>query len=121
MSSTHLKEILLLNQTWLPIPTAGSIVSTSTAMRLKLSSSVTQRLPFFAWSNGAGTFGDTIHRLYTTLQYVPFAKNEFHSAEEFHTVKIYIRDDTGNPVPFEFGKALVTLHCRPNRNKYFSS
>ena len=32
-----------------------------------------------------------------TLQYVPVSK------KEFNTVEIDIRDDTGRPVPFEFG------------------
>ena len=49
------------------------------------------------------------------MQYVPIAK------KEYHTVEIDIRDDTDNPVPFEFEKALVTLHFRRSKNKYFLS
>ena len=30
--------------------------------------------------------------------------------KEFNAVKIDIRDDSGRPVPFEFGKTIVTLH-----------
>ena len=53
---------------------------------------------------------DTIHRLYRTPQCVHIAK------KKYQTVKIYIRDATGNPVPFDFGKAVATLHCHHSRN-----
>ena len=49
----------------------------------------------------AGNFGDLIHRLYTTPQYVPVSR------KEFNTVAIHIRDDTGRPVPYEFGKVVA--------------
>ena len=65
--------------------------------------------------DGSRNIGDTIHRLYTTPQYVPIA------IKEFHNMEIDIRDDTGNHVPFEFGKAVVTLHYRPSRKKYVLS
>ena len=65
--------------------------------------------------NAAGNFGDTIHRLYTTPQYVPVSR------KEFNTVEIDRRDDTGRPVPFEFGKVITTLHFRRSGNKYFLS
>ena len=55
-------------------------------------------------------FGDMIHKLYTTPQYVPVSKNKF------NTLKIDIRNDTGRPVPFEFGKVVATLHFRGSRN-----
>ena len=54
----------------------------------------------------AGNFGDLIHRLYTTPQYVPVSR------KEFNTVEIHIRDDAGRPAPFEFGKVVATLHFR---------
>ena len=56
--------------------------------------------------DAAGNFGTTIHRLYMTPQYVPVSK------KEFNTMKIDIRDDTGHPVPFEFGKVITTFHFR---------
>ena len=59
--------------------------------------------------DAAGNFGDLIHRLYTTPQYAPV------SMKEFNTVEIDIRDDTGRPVPFEFGKFVATLHFRRSR------
>ena len=63
--------------------------------------------------DAAENVGDTIHILCMTLQYVPGSKTEF------NTVEIDIRDDTGRPVPFEFGKVITTLHFRRRRNKYF--
>ena len=65
--------------------------------------------------DAAGYFGDTIHRLYRTPQYVPVSK------KEFNTVKIDIRDDTGRSVPFEFDKVFTTLHFLRSENKYFLS
>ena len=65
--------------------------------------------------DAAENFGDLIHRLYTTPQYVPVSK------KEFTTFEIDIRDDTGHPVPFEFGKVVATLHFRGRRNPYFLS
>ena len=65
--------------------------------------------------DAAENFGDTIHRSYTTPQYVPASK------KEFNTVEIDIRDDTGRPVPFEFGNVIATLHFRRSGNKYFLS
>ena len=65
--------------------------------------------------DAAGNFGDLIHRLYTTPQYVPVSR------EEFNTVDIDMRDDTGRSVPFELGKVVATLHFRRSRNSYFLS
>ena len=53
------------------------------------------KAPLFRVVDGSGNSGETIHRLYTMPQY---------TKKEFHTVEIDIRHDTGNPVPFEFGK-----------------
>ena len=66
------------------------------------------KAPLHRVVDGSGNFGDTIQRLYTTPQYVPVSKKEFHIVEI-------------DPVPFEFGKAVVTLHCRRSRDKYFLS
>ena len=65
--------------------------------------------------DAAGYFGDLIHRLYTTPQYVSVSK------KEFNTLEIDIKDDTGRPVPFEFGLVVAILHFRRSRNPYFSS
>ena len=64
------------------------------------------KAPLLRVVDAAGNFGDTIHRLYMTPQYVPVSR------KEFNTVEIDIRDHSGRSVPFEFGKTIVTLHFR---------
>ena len=64
------------------------------------------KAPLLRVVDAAGYLGDLIHRLYTTPQYVPVSK------KEFNTLEIDIRDDTGRPVKFEFGKVVATLHVR---------
>ena len=73
------------------------------------------KAPLLRVADAAGNCGDLIHRLHTTPQYVAVSK------KEFNTLEIDIRDDTGRPVPFEFGKVVVTLHFRRSRNPYFLS
>ena len=73
------------------------------------------KAPILRVVDAAGNFGDLIHRLYTTPQCVPVSR------KEFNTVEVDIRDDTGRPVPFEFGKVVATLHLRGNRKPYFIS
>ena len=65
------------------------------------------KLPVYMWSMQPEIL---IHRLYTTPQYVSVSK------KKFNTLEIDARDDTGRPVPFEFGKVVATLHCRGSRN-----
>ena len=62
------------------------------------------KAPLLPVVDAAGNFGDLIHRWYTTPQYVPISK------KEFNMVEIDIRNDTGRPVPFEFGNVVVILH-----------
>ena len=64
------------------------------------------KAPLLRVVDAAGNFGDLIHRLYTTPQYVPI------STKEFNTLEIDIRNDTGRPVPFEFGKVVAILNFR---------
>ena len=73
------------------------------------------KAPLLRVVDAAGNFDDLIHRLYTTPQYVPVSR------KEFKTVEIDMSDDTGRPVPFEFGKVVATLHFRQCRNSYFLS
>ena len=73
------------------------------------------KAPLLRVVDAAGNFGSLIHRLYTTPQYVPVSR------KEFSTVEIYIRNNTGRPVPFEFGKVVATLYFRRSRNSYFLS
>ena len=69
------------------------------------------KAPLLRVVDAAGNFGDLIHRLYTTPQYVPVSKKEFNTLET----------DTWRAVPFEFGKVVATLHFRRSRNLYFLS
>ena len=57
-----------------------------------------------------GKDGDYIHHNYVAPMYLPLQRNYF------STVEINIRDDTGQPVSFETGKVIVTVHIRRCRN-----
>ena len=59
-----------------------------------------------------GTFGDIITKTFTNIQYVPIQR------KLFEDVEILLRSDTGDPVPFERGKVVTTLHFR--QHSYFS-
>ena len=59
-----------------------------------------------------GDTGDVITRTYEKIHYIPLQHRRF------ETIEIYIRDDTGKPVPFEFGKVVVTLSFRRRDLKY---
>jgi len=54
----------------------------------------------------SGKSGDNVHKIYEKPLYVPLQQKSFDSIE------IDIRSDTGNPIPFEYGKVIVTLHFR---------
>jgi hypothetical protein len=56
---------------------------------------------------------DVVHRSFTNLIYVPLQK------KHFGTVEIYIRVDTGEPMPFAGGKSILILHFRRSSNPYF--
>ena len=51
-------------------------------------------------------FGDQVVLTYTNPIYVPLLKNEFQSIE------IDIKDETGKSLEFEFGRVIVVLHFR---------
>ena len=59
-----------------------------------------------------GTYGDIITQTFTNIQYVPV------ETKSFEDVEILLRTDTGDPVPFENGKVVVTLHFR--KHTYFA-
>ena len=59
-----------------------------------------------------GKYGDIITKTFTNTQYVPV------QTKSFGDVKILLRDDTGDPVPFERGKVIATLHFR--QHTYFT-
>ena len=59
-----------------------------------------------------GKYGDIITKTFTNIQYVPV------QTKSFGDVKILLRNDTGDPVPFERGKVIATLHFR--QHTYFT-
>jgi hypothetical protein len=60
-----------------------------------------------------GKYGDVIQRAFDMPMYLPVQK------KQFDTIEVNIMTDTGQPVPFEYGKSLVTLHFRRSSNPYF--
>lgn len=61
-----------------------------------------------------GQHGEYITRTYQSPQYLPVSRKAFDSIE------IDIKDDTGNSIPFESGKSMVTLHFRLKHSPYFN-
>ena len=60
-----------------------------------------------------GKQGDTIRKTYDKPMYVPVRTKNFDSIE------IDIRADTGESVPFQYGKSEVVLHFKLRKNPYF--
>lgn len=56
-----------------------------------------------------GKSGQIITKTYENIQYIPVLQ------KHFRTVEIDIKKDTGESVPFELGKLVVTLHFRKRR------
>lgn len=56
-----------------------------------------------------GNDGEVITKSYENVQYLPLLQ------KSFNTVEIDIKKDTGDKVPFERGKLVVTLHFRRRR------
>jgi hypothetical protein len=59
-----------------------------------------------------GKYGDVVTRTFTNVQNFPV------QTKSFEDVKILLRNDTGDPVPFERGKVIATLHFR--QHTYFT-
>ena len=59
-----------------------------------------------------GKFGDIIAKTFTNIQYLPIR------TKSFEAVEVLLRYDTGDPVPFERGKVVITLHFR--KQSYFT-
>jgi hypothetical protein len=59
-----------------------------------------------------GKMGDGVTKTFTNIQYVT-VQTKF-----FEDIEIILRDDTGDPVSFERGKVLATLHFR--QKNYFA-
>ena len=60
-----------------------------------------------------GKLGETVTKTFTNVQYVPVQK------KSFEDIEILLRDDTGNVMSFERGKAIATLHFRQENSSYF--
>ena len=62
--------------------------------------------PLLRVVSAKGKNGEMQQRNFDQLRYIPLQKKHFDSVE------VFIRDDLGNPIPFESGKLLVTLHFK---------
>ena len=67
------------------------------------------RAPLLRIIPSRGSYGDHVDQTFQHVEYLPCRK------KDFSTIEIDIRDDTGEPVPFERGKLVVTLHFRQTR------
>lgn len=56
-------------------------------------------------------YGQQVHLIYENIQYFPLVTNEFESIE------IDIKDDTGQLIPFTYAKNVLVLHFRKRNNK----
>ena len=61
-----------------------------------------------------GEVGEVITRTYSNIQYVA-AQTKY-----FEYIEILLRDDTGNPLPFEHGRVITTLHFQRQNSPYFT-
>ena len=68
------------------------------------------RVPLLRVVDTQGTYGQMVSATFTHPHYVPLAHSDF------ETIEINISNELGKPVPFEFGKSVVTLHFR-RKNK----
>ena len=59
--------------------------------------------------NSTKRFGDTVYELFISPHYV----NVLH--KHFDHIRIEIRTDNGEPLPFEFGKVICKLHFRKSK------
>ena len=60
-----------------------------------------------------GKKGDVITLNYENPQFVPVA------TKEFETMEVLITSDTGEKIPFERGRVVLTLNFRPRRSPFF--
>ena len=56
-----------------------------------------------------GKGGERISKSFIRPQYLPISR------KQFETIEVNIKQDTGETVPFELGKVLLTLHFRQSR------
>ena len=71
------------------------------------------KAPLLRTVETSGENGGIIHKTFEQLRYIPLQK------KNFDTIEILIRDDLGQPVSFESGKLIITLHFREAKGKYY--
>lgn len=69
------------------------------------------KAPLLRVCNVSGKHGDIVRITYDHPHYIPLARRDF------DTIEININTELGRPVPFEFGKSVVTLHFRRKHEK----
>ena len=57
--------------------------------------------------------GQRVSKSFLRPQYIPVSR------KQFETIEVNIKRDTGEAVPFEFGRVLLTLHFRQSKPLYF--
>ena len=72
------------------------------------------RAPLLRIVPAQGKDGEIITLNYDNPQYVPL------STRDFEVVEVLITDDTGEKVPFERGRVVITLNFRLSQSPYFS-
>lgn len=69
------------------------------------------KAPLLRVCNVKGRHGNIVRITYEQPHYVPLARHDF------DTIEININNELGRPMPFEFGKSVVTLHFRRRHEK----
>ncbi|HSN23965.1 MAG TPA: hypothetical protein VLS45_07330 [Methylomicrobium sp.] len=69
------------------------------------------KAPLLRVCNVKGKHGDIVRITYDQPHYVPLSRRDF------DTVEIHINNELGQPMPFEFGKSVVTLHFQRRHEK----
>ena len=64
------------------------------------------KTPLLRVCNVVGKHGEVVRHSYDQPHYVPVGRREF------DTIEIAINNEHGEPMPFEYGKSVVTLHFR---------
>ena len=62
-----------------------------------------------------GEIGQRVGKSFVCSQYVPVSREQFETIE----VNCNIKRDTGESVPFELGRVLLTVHFRQSQHQYF--
>ena len=69
------------------------------------------KAPLLRVCNVKGKYGDIVRITYERPHYVPLARRDF------DTIEVNINNELGQPMPFEFGKSVVTLALRRRHEK----